>query len=218
MPDNDNLLGLVSHETIYQAIYVLPSGEIRKEIIGLLRQERKRRVDWHDLDPRTAGQRADAAIVRRLGGRFHQGHGQCQRGWRQCKCIARGTLVERKSRFLILAKMDNCGADAALAGFTRGLNRVPRELLTSLAYDQGKEMARHAELAKRLNFKVYFCDPHSPAQSKCFVAWQRPTNENSNGLIRQYLPKGIDLSDYSQRDLDRIATSPQQPPPRRSGL
>ena len=69
----------------------------------------------------------------------------------------------------------------------------------SLAYDQGKEMARHAELAKALNIKVYFCDPHSP--------WQRPYNENMNGLVRQYLPKGIDLSIYSQKDLDRIAES-----------
>ena len=69
----------------------------------------------------------------------------------------------------------------------------------SMTYDQGKEMARHAELAEKLNIKVYFCDPHSP--------WQRPTNENTNGLIRQYLPKGIDLNIYSQKDLDKIADS-----------
>jgi transposase, IS30 family len=95
--------------------------------------------------------------------------------------------------------MKNCGAYAALKGFSRALSRVPKTMLKSLTYDQGKEMARHEELAKRLKIKVYFCDPHSP--------WQRPSNENTNGLIRQYLPKGIDLSIYSQKDLDRIAQS-----------
>ena len=95
--------------------------------------------------------------------------------------------------------MKNCGADAALDGFQRALRKVPEAMRTSLAYDQGKEMARHAELAKQLKISVYFCDPHSP--------WQRPTNETTNGLVRQYLPKGIDLSPYSHRDLEKIADS-----------
>ena len=95
--------------------------------------------------------------------------------------------------------MKNCGADAALSGFEKGLNRVPHFMRSTLTYDQGKEMARHEELAKRLKIKVYFCDPHSP--------WQRPSNENMNGLIRQYLPKGINLSVYSQSDLNKIAQS-----------
>ena len=110
-----------------------------------------------------------------------------------------GTLVERKSRFTVLVKMKDCGANAALDGFQRALGRIPQQMRTSLAYDQGKEMARHAELSKRLKMKVYFCDPHSP--------WQRPSNENTNGLVRQYLPKGIDLSIYSYRDLEKIALS-----------
>ena len=201
MLDNDNLLGQVSHEAIYQAIYVLPRGEIRKEIIGLLRQERKQRGSRTAKDRRggligmtSIHERPASVLTREL---FGDWEGDFIKGAGNASAV--GTLVERKSRFLILAKMENCGADAALAGFTRGLNRVPADLLISLAYDQGKEMARHAELAKRLNFIVYFCDPHSP--------WQRPTNENSNGLVRQYLPKGIDLSEYSQRDLDRIAES-----------
>lgn len=95
--------------------------------------------------------------------------------------------------------MKDCGSEAALNGFTKALGKVPEVMRKSLAYDQGKEMARHKELAKALNIKVYFCDPHSP--------WQRPGNENTNGLVRQYLPKGLDLSIYSQRDLDAIAES-----------
>src|ERR1019366_7170594 len=110
-----------------------------------------------------------------------------------------GTLIERKSRYTILAKMKDCGSEAALHGFTRALAKVPQAMRKSLAYDQGKEMARHKDLAKALNIKVYFCDPHSP--------WQRPGNENTNGLVRQYLPKGIDLSIYSQKDLDAISDS-----------
>jgi IS30 family transposase len=76
---------------------------------------------------------------------------------------------------------------------------IPQHMRTSPAYDQGKEMARHAELSKNLKINVYFCDPHSP--------WQRPSNENTNGLVQQYLPKGIDLSIYSRRDLEKIALS-----------
>ena len=95
--------------------------------------------------------------------------------------------------------MKDATADTALSSFSRGLSKVPKAMRVSMTYDQGKEMARHAELAERLKIKVYFCDPHSP--------WQRPTNENTNGLIRQYLPKGIDLSIYSQKDLDKIADS-----------
>ena len=110
-----------------------------------------------------------------------------------------GTLVERKSRLTKLVKMKDCSSAAALAGFARELGKVPQAMRKSMAYDQGKEMARHKELAKTLKLIVYFCDPHSP--------WQRPSNENMNGLVRQYLPKGIDLSVYSQRDLDKIAES-----------
>jgi transposase, IS30 family len=130
-------------------------------------------------------------------GPFDQLRGDLIKGAANTSCI--GTLIERKSRYVTLSKMKNCGAGAALKGFFRALSRVPKTMLKSLTYDQGKEMARHEELAKRLKIKVYFCDPHS--------AWQRPSNENTNGLIRQYLPKGIDLSIYSQKDLDRIAQS-----------
>lgn len=108
-----------------------------------------------------------------------------------------GTLVERHSRYLILARMVGTGADAALTGFTRALRPLLPDLRKTLTYDQGKEMARHADLTQRLGIAVYFADPHSP--------WQRPSNENANGLIRQYLPKGMDLATVSQAQLDAIA-------------
>jgi transposase, IS30 family len=192
----------VSHETIYQAIYVLPRGELRKEIIGLLRQGRKLRRQRSQGKDRRGGligmvsihERPEHVLTREV---FGDWEGDFIKGAANASAI--GTLVERKSRYTILAKMKNCGADAALSGFEKGLNRVPSFMCSTLTYDQGKEMARHEELAKRLKIKVYFCDPHSP--------WQRPSNENMNGLIRQYLPKGIDLSIYSQSDLNKIAQS-----------
>ena len=110
-----------------------------------------------------------------------------------------GTLIERKSRFTILVKMKDCSSRAALIGFRRELGKVPAAMRTSMTYDQGKEMARHEALSRALKIRVYFCDPHSP--------WQRPSNENMNGLVRQYLPKGCDLSIYGQKDLNAIAES-----------
>lgn len=195
-------VGHVSHETIYQMIYVLPRGEIRRQLIGLLRQGRKLRRPRAQGKDRRGGlvgmisihERPASALTREL---FGDWEGDLIKGSGNASSV--GTLVERKSRFTILIKMKNCGADAALDGFQRALNGVPEAMRTSLAYDQGKEMARHAELARRLKLKVYFCDPHSP--------WQRPSNENMNGLIRQYLPKGIDLSLYSRGDLEKIAHS-----------
>lgn len=192
----------VSHETIYQAIYVLPKGELRRDLIGLLRQGRKlRRPRGQGKDRRGAlpdmvsvHERPASVLTRQLPGDWE---GDLIKGAGNASAI--GTLAERKTRYVILTKMKDATADTALSSFSRGLSKVPKTMRVSMTYDQGKEMARHAELADRLKIKVYFCDPHSP--------WQRPTNENTNGLIRQYLPKGIDLSIYSQKDLDKIADS-----------
>jgi IS30 family transposase len=190
----------VSHETIYQAIYVLPRGELRRDLIGLLRQGRKlRRPRTKGKDRRGAlpdmvsvHERPASVLTRQLPG---DSEGDLIKGAGNASSV--GTLAERKTHYVILTKMKDATADTALSSFSRGLSKVPKTMRVSMTYDQGKEMARHAELAERLKIKVYFCDPHSP--------WQRPTNENTNGLIRQYLPKGIDLSVYSQKDLDKIA-------------
>ena len=108
-----------------------------------------------------------------------------------------GTLVDRSSRFVILARVDDATAESILEGFTRRLRTLPKAFRQTLTYDQGREMARHQELEQRVSIRVFFADPHSP--------WQRPTNENTNGLLRQYFPKGTDLSGYSQRHLTLVA-------------
>jgi transposase, IS30 family len=108
-----------------------------------------------------------------------------------------GVLVDRYSLFVILVKLDGTTAEQALAGFSRAFAPLPPELRKTLTYDQGKEMALHRALAEGAGLDIYFADPHSP--------WQRGICENTNGLLRQYLPKGTDLSVYSQRELDAIA-------------
>jgi transposase, IS30 family len=199
---NDPDLPAISHETIYRAIYVIPRGDLRKDLIGFLRQAHKTRgvrgrggnrrgtlVDMVSIHERPQTS-VDRLVPGDWEGDFVKGAGNAS---------AIGTLVERTSRYTIIAKMKNCGAEAALEGFTKAFAKIPPMMRKSLAYDQGKEMAKHKELTSRLGMQVYFCDPHSP--------WQRPSNENLNGLVRQYLPKGFDLSLYSQKDLDKIAHS-----------
>ena len=108
-----------------------------------------------------------------------------------------GTSVERSTRLLILARMPEASAASALAGFSTALTRVTPSLRKTFSYDQGREMNNHRQLAEQTDVQVYFCDPHSP--------WQRGTNENTSGLLRQYLPKGTDLSHLTQQDLNAIA-------------
>jgi IS30 family transposase len=108
-----------------------------------------------------------------------------------------GTLVERTTRLVILARMEGTDARSARQGFTKKLRHVPAPWRKALTYDRGKEMAEHERLAERLAIQIFFADPDSP--------WQRGTNENTNGLLRQYLPKGTDLSGYTQRELNAIA-------------
>src|SRR5690606_36471353 len=115
-----------------------------------------------------------------------------------------GTLVERSSRFVLLAAMENCSSLAALAGLSRVLNAVEPAMRKTMTYDRGSEMARHRDLTQETGVRVYFADPHNP--------WQRGSNETANGLIREYLPKGSDLSVVSQADLNTIANRLNQRP------
>jgi len=190
----------VSHETIYNAIYAYPRGELKKQLIALLRWGRSGRR------PRSAGQDRRGQIPEMVSihvrppevdDRLMPGHweGDLIKGAGNQSSV--GVLVERSTRLVLLCKMPDATAQAALAAFTAKLHQIAQPLRQTLTYDQGKEMARHRELAQATNMRVYFCDPHSP--------WQRGSCENTNGLLRQFLPKGTDLSVHDQDALDSIA-------------
>jgi transposase, IS30 family len=192
----------VSHETIYTAIYAQPRGELRRQLIACLRHGRSTRMPRkRGVDRR--GQIPDMVNIHvrppEVDDRVMPGHweGDFIKGAGNKSSV--GVLVERSSRLVLLAKMDDATAASALAGFTAKLNSIAAPMRHSLTYDQGREMSRHAELAAQTGVRVYFCDPHSP--------WQRGTCENTNGLLRQYLPKGTDLSLHTQDELDAIADS-----------
>ena len=192
----------VSHETIYTAIYAHPRGELRRQLIACLRQGRSTRK------PRSRGTDRRGQIPEMVSihvrppevdDRVMPGHweGDLIKGAGNKSAV--GVLVERSSRLVLLARMQDATAESALVAFTAKLQSIAAPMRQTLTYDQGKEMARHAELTAATGVRVYFCDPHSP--------WQRPTCENTNGLLRQYLPKGTDLSIYTQEELDSIADS-----------
>jgi IS30 family transposase len=192
----------VSHETIYTAIYAQPRGELRRQLIACLRHGHSTRMSRKRGTDRR-GQIPDMVSIHvrppEVDDRVMPGHweGDFIKGAGNQSSV--GVLVERTSRLVLLAKMDDATAASALAGFTAKLNSIAAPLRQSFTYDQGKEMTRHQELSAATGVRVYFCDPHSP--------WQRGTCENTNGLLRQYLPKGTDLSIYSQDELDAIADS-----------
>jgi IS30 family transposase len=189
-----------SHETIYTAIYAMPKGDFRRELTVLLRQGRAARR------PPSSGQGRRGSLPDMLSihvrppeasDRLVPGHweGDLIKGKNNASAV--GTLVCRKTLFAMLVKLDGCTAMDVCNGFTQAFSPLPPEIRQTLTYDQGKEMALHKQLAQSTGLKIYFCDPHSP--------WQRGINENTNGLLRQYLPKGTDLSVYSQRELDLMA-------------
>jgi transposase, IS30 family len=198
-------LGGVSHETIYTALYAMPRGELRKELIGAMRHGRGRsegrRPQARGTEKR--GKLTDMVSIHlrppEANERLLPGHweGDLLLGTRNKSAV--GTLVDRRTLFLMLVKMDGRDAVSALNGFATAFSPLDPELRKTLTYDQGKEMALHAKLAESTGLKIYFADPHSP--------WQRGICENTNGLLRQYLPKGADLSRLSQRELDDISWS-----------
>jgi IS30 family transposase len=192
----------VSHETIYTAIYAQPRGELRRQLIACLRRGRSTRMPRTRGDDRR-GQIPDMVSIHmrppEVQDRVMPGHweGEFIKGAGNKSAV--GVLVERTSRLVLLAKMEDATAAWALAGFSAKLNSIIEPMRQSLTYDQGKELSRHKELTAQTGVKVYFCDPHSP--------WQRGTCENTNGLLRQHMPKGTDLSLFSQDELDAIADS-----------
>ena len=191
----------VSHETIYQSIYVQGRGMLRKELAACLRSGRAARRPRPGQDRRgripnmvNISQRPAEAEDRAVPGHWE---GDLILG-ANCRS-AIGTLVERTTRFVVLLHLPphNHGAEAVLDALTAQALRLPQHLRRSLTWDQGKEMSAHVRFTVNTGVAVYFCDPHSP--------WQRGSNENTNGLLRQYFPKGTDLSVHDRAHLDAVA-------------
>ena len=192
----------LSHETIYCAIYAMPRGSLRTELVTLLRRSHAGRLPRARGCSRFTGIQDMTSIALRpaeVAARIVPGHWEADliKGARNASAV--GTMVERVSRLILLAKMPGADALSALDGFSRRLRTVPPSLRKTLTYDQGTEMALHKDLAKKLHIDIFFCDPHSP--------WQRGSNENANGLIREYLPKGLNLASFSDSDLRSIENS-----------
>lgn len=189
----------ISHETIYLGIYALPPSKQRSELVKLLRWSRAgRRTRGRVKRQFTSIQNMTPIALRpcEVDARQAPGHieGDLIKGANNASSI--GTLVERVTRMVMLVKLDNASSQHVTDAFVKRLRCIPKFMRKSMTYDRGSEMARHHELTKRLDMPVYFCDPYSP--------WQRGTNENTNGLIRQYLPKGTDLSQVTQQQLSEI--------------
>jgi IS30 family transposase len=193
----------VSHETIYQALYVLPRNALKAVLVQEgLRQHHERRRPHSKLT-------VPASKVRLVGGvsiderpaevdtREVPGHweGDLIKGEKNRSEV--GVLLERQTRRVVLAQLADAKAVTVREAFEKAFRMTPPALLKTLTYDQGSEMAEHARLAANINIQVYFADAHSP--------WQKGAIENANGLLRQYLPKGTSLAKYTQAQLDEIA-------------
>jgi IS30 family transposase len=191
----------VSHETIYRSLFIQTRGVLKKELLAHLRATRAIRRSRHaSLKCNGLGQIKDAISIRErpaaVEDRAIPGHweGDLIAGSRNSYVA---TLVERRSRYVLLAKVANKDTASVVATLVRQVQHLPRELRRSLTWDRGKELADHKRLTLATDLEVYFCDPHSP--------WQRGTNENTNRLLRQYFPKGTDLSVHSQAKLNAVA-------------
>ena len=196
----DNPTARVSHETIYAAIYAQPKGGLKAAMVDALRHHKPTRGLRRSTLAGSSMVPESLRIIHRpdeIEARLIPGHweGDLIKGAFNRSSV--GTLVERKTRFVVLCKMDGNGAAAALEAFSRQMKHLPREVRRSMTYDRGSEMACYPELARRLKIDIWFCDPHAP--------WQRGSNENTNGLLRQFMPKGTDLSDASQTWLNDVA-------------
>ena len=191
----------VSHETIYRSLFVQARGVLRRELAHHLRRHRAQRRARARRVKQATRQIGEAVSIRarpaEVADRAVPGHweGDLLMGARRASQVA--TLVERQSRFVMLLRVPTADTHAVVRALARRVKHLPRGLMKSLTWDRGGELAGHRQFTVATQVQVYFCDPQSP--------WQRGSNENTNGLLRQYLPKGTDLSTHSQAQLDAIA-------------
>jgi IS30 family transposase len=191
----------ISHETIYKTLFIQARGALKKELMATLRSRRlMRRGKTASPKGQSRGKIADAVNIRDRPAdaedRAVPGHweGDLISGKNNSHTA---TLVERHSRFVMLVKVAGKDSDSVVSALSRQVRKLPAQLKASLTWDRGKEMAQHVRFALETKVAVFFCDPHSP--------WQRGSNENTNGLLRQYFPKGTDLSVHSQIQLNKVA-------------
>jgi IS30 family transposase len=198
----------VSHETIYRSLFIQARGALKKELVQHLRRTRvMRRSRHHTQKTDNHGRITDAVSISErpatVADRAIPGHweGDLVCGSRNSQIA---TLVERHTRYVMLVKVASKDTETVINALIKNARKLPHELYKSLTWDRGKEMADHKRFTLATDIKVYFCDPQNP--------WQRGTNENTNGLLRQYFPKGIDLSTYSQAKLNGVARQLNQRP------
>jgi IS30 family transposase len=200
----------VSHETIYRSLYVQGRGGLRRDLVRCLRTGRALRKTRRTTERRgrivgmvNISQRPPDALDRAVPGHWE---GDLITGAENKSAI--GTLVERCTGYVMLLHLPNShSAEAVAEAMVEAMSRLPQYLRRTLTWDQGQEMANHAAIAQATELEIYFCDPHSP--------WQRPTNENTNGLLRQYFPKSTDLSGYHRDYLEFVATQLNNRPRKR---
>ena len=204
----------VSHETIYRSLFIQARGVLKKELIQHLRFKRRIRRSRHARDSgHHKGQIVDAISIRErpaeIEDRAIPGHWEGDLiGGTKNSHIA--TLVERHSRFVMLVRVPSKDTATVVAALSQYIGKLPATLRRSLTWDRGLEMAQHKSFTVDTEVKVYFCDPQSP--------WQRGSNENTNGLLRQYFPKRTDLSVYSQEEIDEVALKLNQRPRKTLGF
>jgi len=190
----------ISHEAIYTYLYVLPKGQLKKELLSYLRQGKKRRYKRNRKNQRIERKLEDMTSIEErpaeVADRTVPGHWEGDLIIGKNRRSALGTLVERMSRTTILVPLNNREAVTVRKSFAREIKQVPHQMKLTLTYDQGREMAEHKLFSKQTEVKVYFAHPGSP--------WERGTNENTNGLVRQFFPKGTDFNRIPRREIKKV--------------
>ena len=204
----------MSHETIYQSLFIQARGALKKELTAHLRSQRTIRRSKHAKSKGVGhGEIKDIVSIRErpasIEDRAVPGHweGDLIAGSKNTHIA---TLVERKTRYVMLVKVNSRDTETVIKALIKQSKKLPKELYKSLTWDRGKELAGHKKFSLATDIKVHFCDPRSP--------WQRGSNENTNGLLRQYFPKRTDLSVHSQAHLNKVARELNERPRKTLGF